>query len=67
MTDEYRLFIRDNAITTEQALFNLRNALRGTSIDELESKSYHVEEMRGVVSRLVSKLERMGRNNEEQE
>lgn len=67
MTDEYRLFIRDNAIAAEQALFDLRNALHGTGIDKLEMKAFRIEDMRRDVGQLVYELERMGQDNEEQE
>ncbi len=67
MTDEYRLFIRDNAITAEQALFNLRNALYHSGIYELDLWWERVERMRSSVSNLTRTLEHMGRDNEEQE
>ena len=65
MTDEYRLFIRDNAITAEQALFDLCNALQGTGIDEFDMLAQRVESMRLTVAHLTRKLERMGRDEKE--
>ena len=65
MTDEYRLFIRYNAITAEQALFDLRNALQGTGIENLEVWSHMVEDMRVTTGNLARILERMGRDEKE--
>lgn len=65
MTDEYRLFIRDKGADAEQELFDLRNALRGTGIDELDMWAQRVESMRLTVAHLTRKLELMGQDEEE--
>ena len=62
MTDEYRLFVRDCAISAEQALYNLRNAVGGMSglpysENEWDRKAASIEGMRIDVAHLVYTLE----------
>jgi hypothetical protein len=60
MTDDYERFIADKAADAEQALFDLRNALRGTYLYRSNADEVAVEKMRRRCADLSRKYSKAG-------
>lgn len=56
VTDNYRTFIRQNAAEAEAALFDLRNALRGTGIERCDELARTAEKMRLMCAAIVEEF-----------
>lgn len=56
MTQEYEVYIYESAMRAEAAMFQLRNALMGTGIDEYDQLSRWAEGVRSDLADLARQI-----------